>query len=456
MECRLGWSDDFLTENLTKTFLLGDYKKHRENILLDMERARLPETQEDAARYKRAHEVCDPIIEQVKEISKQIRSLPELEAMNKARNTYYSCTRHEIHTSRNEHWDAFQKASIAYEEASAPLAKQISQLHNQKTYRENAYYLTSFGRPRPQRAAAAGAGAGAGEESRTRSAWTFVMKCPVDDCQGFVGMNWVCGLCETLVCKECRDPICKKSEQEERKSEHQCDPEKMQSAKAIQKEAKPCPKCAAMISKINGCDQMWCTQCHVAFSWRTGQIEERVHNPHYYEWMRRNGGLAPVPQHQQQMNVECLAPNDILNHIIMGGGGFGRDHQILNWVRQIRHFSYVLREEQRQQRDDGRENRLHTLRVQRLVNEIDDDAWKIALQRIEKAFQKRQRVIQVLETYVQAGVDILRGILLEAADKEAICNQLDELKTYCKNQFSSIQKRYNNIVPNLDEVNVYF
>lgn len=35
------------------------------------------------------------------------------------------------------------------------------------------------------------------------------------------------------------------------------------------------------------CDQMYCTICHTAFSWRTGQIETgRVHNPHYYQHLR--------------------------------------------------------------------------------------------------------------------------------------------------------------------------
>ena len=63
----------------------------------------------------------------------------------------------------------------------------------------------------------------------------------------------------------------------------------------IKKETKPCPSCATPIFKIQGCDQMWCTQCHIAFSWRTGmRVNGVIHNPHFYQWQREGGGAAPV------------------------------------------------------------------------------------------------------------------------------------------------------------------
>ena len=67
-------------------------------------------------------------------------------------------------------------------------------------------------------------------------------------------------------------------------------------AKMIKDSSRGCPGCGERISKIDGCDQMWCPSCHVAFSWRTGEIENgRIHNPHYYQWMRANaaGGVIP-------------------------------------------------------------------------------------------------------------------------------------------------------------------
>jgi ribosomal protein S27AE len=116
----------------------------------------------------------------------------------------------------------------------------------------------------------------------------FIKACPLDECRGFLSSQWKCGLCETWTCPDCNIIIGKSKD-----APHTCDPDNIESAKMLKAETKPCPKCAASIFKIDGCDQMWCTQCHTAFSWNTGRIETKIHNPHYYEWMRRTQGSVP-------------------------------------------------------------------------------------------------------------------------------------------------------------------
>lgn len=119
----------------------------------------------------------------------------------------------------------------------------------------------------------------------------FTGACPKNECRGFIRRcDSTCGICETKICKDCREIL--------DSSDHTCKEENIESAKLIQKDSRPCPKCAALIFKIDGCDQMFCVLCQTAFSWKTGEIETgRIHNPHYYDWLRSrtNGDIPREP-----------------------------------------------------------------------------------------------------------------------------------------------------------------
>lgn len=127
---------------------------------------------------------------------------------------------------------------------------------------------------------------GSSPEEMEQKKKQFNRACPVNGCAGFLSSQWKCGVCETWTCKDCMEVIGKDKE-----TEHTCDPNVLASAQLLKKETKPCPSCSSAIYKVSGCDQMWCTQCKVAFSWRTGlKISGTIHNPHFYEWQRKNGG----------------------------------------------------------------------------------------------------------------------------------------------------------------------
>lgn len=127
----------------------------------------------------------------------------------------------------------------------------------------------------------------AGEEEKEK----YQRACPNNDCNGFLSSQWKCGVCNIWVCKDCFE-----IKGDAKDAEHTCDPNTLLTARALKKETKPCPNCHCSIYKISGCDQMWCTQCHIAFSWRTGKkVRGHVHNPHYYQWVNNGGDAVAMP-----------------------------------------------------------------------------------------------------------------------------------------------------------------
>jgi len=137
-------------------------------------------------------------------------------------------------------------------------------------------------------------GVGGEDDGGSAEKRQFIMPCPAEGCRGFLSSAWKCGLCDVYACKDCFEAI-----GYNKTDAHACNPDSVASAEAIRKETRPCPTCGVRIYKIHGCDQMWCTQCKVAFSWKTGKKSGgNVHNPHYLEWQRthrQNGGVVRAP-----------------------------------------------------------------------------------------------------------------------------------------------------------------
>jgi len=109
-----------------------------------------------------------------------------------------------------------------------------------------------------------------GESKIKKERSKFTRPCPVDDCRGFLSSQYKCGVCEQFTCSKCNAILGTKEERKE--LDHECDPNDVESIEAIKKDTKPCPKCHIRLSKINGCDHFFCTQCHTSFSWKTGKI----------------------------------------------------------------------------------------------------------------------------------------------------------------------------------------
>lgn len=137
----------------------------------------------------------------------------------------------------------------------------------------------------------------------------YIRPCSVGSCNGFLNTNWKCGICEIITCKDCFEPIINTD------TEHVCEAGAKETATLLKKDTKCCPKCGTGIYKIEGCDQMFCSQCHTAFSWKTGQIETgRIHNPHYYQYLRTLAGGNDIRREPGDIPHECACIGNVANN----------------------------------------------------------------------------------------------------------------------------------------------
>lgn len=398
MDCRREWDREFIDTALTKDFRSKSLKEHREDILLDRERSLLPATQ--------------PIVEDILTGRRMRRNeIPPLEKQQQA--IYIQIT--QLHNQINEINNKIREVNRAADRLEG---------------RRTTYTMT---------------------EERTERR-QFVRGCPVTDCRGFLSTAWKCGICETWVCPDCHEIKGK-----ERDAPHTCKPEILETVKLLAADTKPCPKCSAAIFKVEGCDQMWCTQCQTAFSWRTGRIETGiVHNPHFYQWQRAGGAAAGRPG---------------------GEGGCGAlpgYHDLrsrINSIRGLTPFEKTLVETMHQRvndmlnrvlRDMPAENIVgdnSDLRISYLLDELTDvDSWKRELQKREKQREKRRAIRRVIEMFTTVAADLLHRIMTETrtiveAETETavrgIFGELEALRVYFNEQLEIVGKRFDCVVPSI-------
>lgn len=107
---------------------------------------------------------------------------------------------------------------------------------------------------------------------------------PIINCERCNGVviesnnDLICNLCHTKYCPDCMRPILKS---------HHHSQEDIDKWKLIKDTTKPCPKCGFRFEKLDGCDDMFCTNCHTGFIWSSSEIKlGSFHNPERQKWLK--------------------------------------------------------------------------------------------------------------------------------------------------------------------------
>jgi len=386
--CKKPWNREFMDTIMTKVWRDSVYREYRETLLFDRERALLPATQPRIEAINEAKRIHSELIEPMRERRRKIMAeISALHAEEGALNTQV--------------WDLVNRAERLRE------------------------------------------GVGVDEATKKNRA-IFVRRCPSNGCRGFLSSQWKCGTCDLYSCAECQEV-----KGVARDSPHTCDPANVETAKLIAKDTKACPKCGEMITKIDGCDQMWCVSCHSAFSWKTGQIATGVvHNPHFYEWQRRNNN-GEAPRNPGDIPCGGFIEWATIRRAICTSREYPGWLSILESAhRMINHVQNV--DMVALNRDNLNINDNIDLRIQYLLNEIDDDAMKSTLQLREKKNEKERELRRIYETLTGAAADIFRRMLTTAETHgkdveyfKPLINELNELRLFINDALDVLRRRYN-------------
>lgn len=393
-DCRMQFTREIISNALPS--LLAVFKKMREKFLLDLEKSRLPAAQvytEICGIHKNFENVVDALERRRRELT--------LEATR-------------IERQLNAHYIIQEYIRLnQYQEALT---------------HHNTYFQTGEAGPSPTKI-----------EKVIR---TTVYRCPDEKCRGFVcvkrddSQRGQCGVCNTEVCIACSSRV-------EDGVNHECNQDDVASTKELRKNSKQCPKCSIPISKIDGCDQMWCVMCHTAFSWKTGEIVKGViHNPHFFAYQRQLANGREIPRID---GVENCGNNFFHNERGIPAwfawyvsGDTEEGAYMSAFCRLSRHFSeYDHRIITRRHEPDNLD-----LRVRFLLGKIEDGEFGKIVQQRDKKYQKELDVDAVMLILFDSGNRLIES--LTSGTIFSTYTQLKNLVDLSNTRLEEISKIYKN------------
>jgi hypothetical protein len=263
-------------------------------------------------------------------------------------------------------------------------------------------------------------------------------RCVADGCSGFVlSATMRCGMCNVQVCDTC---------EQRKEAGHVCRQEDISSVHTIRDSTKACPHCEVRIHKSEGCNDMFCTNCHGAFNYRTGNKIDRLsgfHNPHYTQFMHDRQHAGP--------DVACTDATSAAaeyNHIRPHLQLYQTDARIRNIVANLGNMRRVI--------DYGRPPQeaftpqLEELACMFLAKQLDEATLKRQVFLVDRQRRFTLEHFEILEAASMSAVGALRVLIPAPASPPPstaratqVIEQLHEISTYFNDALTQLSKSFN-------------
>lgn len=377
----------FLSTHFDRSFIDKDLKSHRENILIDRERALMVATQPYVENLIQSEEILSKVNELEKlrsQMSARIYGLFRARDLILGSNVFGQAKKQFVQKCRNSDCKGFLstqwRCGLCKHYSCSDCLEVLGLIRPRTAHAEEPTHGTA--------GAGAGAGAAAGAGADTE----------IDE-------------------RNEEDP-------------HICDPNTVATVSLLKRDTKPCPSCQTPIFRIEGCDQMFCTVCNTGFSWKTGRKETGIiHNPHYFEWRNRDTARAEVEE------GHCCEDNGLTHHFsertdrsirllnatqmeLPEYEHFHRQNPLLtdakafrNICRWIMHVTII--DLPRFQTNDTEDNL--QIRVQYMRNRLSEETFKRKIQQVDKQRSKHREYYSIISMTTAAATDIMKrfGYVIE-------------------------------------------
>jgi len=401
--CKKNISLEFVLENNDTKWCKKTFIPFFENICLEKEKSYLIDTM---PKYKK--------ILRIREVKKQIRMLPSTKKIeSNLLKDFSKFFKHNEDALKELCNTQIKRAKITEIKKDKEFIKLLDDKLNDKNNQKEILDIELFileGKD--------------SKNNKKEDKTIYICSCPNQMCRGFITNKYNCEICKLKICKLCMI--------EKKNKNHSCKRDDIESAQLIKESSKPCPKCYVPIFKISGCNQMFCTNCHVVFDWITLKIDKgNVHNAHYFDWMTNQNNNANI-------NLVDVACGDIieiyrkLSHNFTYGTSYNSSaYYNFQIIRKIFEVNRIFNGEIIDNiRENLIKNRFEDYRIEYLDNTISEKKWKSRIARDTINNERYRSLIELFEMYVTVTSDFIRQLAFKKITVTKLKNNYSQFYIY--------------------------